>query len=101
MELEYSHKAAHHLFGVFWTSGVCKADEGAVDGDPGAPLQLKHTHFYFILKENKSGSLMVSLVLKVNSCPSSFYLKGEFTVNLLNGTTGIDQDLPFMSISEG
>lgn len=39
-----SHEAAHHLFGVFRASGVCKADERAVDCDPGAPLQLKHKH---------------------------------------------------------
>lgn len=38
-----SHEAAHHLFGVLRAPGVCKADERAVDRDPGAPLQLKHT----------------------------------------------------------
>lgn len=43
-QMVYSHEAAHHLFGVLWASGVCKADERAVDGDPGTPLQLKHKH---------------------------------------------------------
>lgn len=38
---------------------------------------------------------IVSLVLKVKSCPPSFHLKGEFTFNLLNGTPGPDQGPPF------
>lgn len=38
----FSHEAAHHLFGVFWAPGVRKADERAVDCDPGAPLELEY-----------------------------------------------------------
>lgn len=34
--------------------------------------------------------LIVSSALKVQSCPPSFHLKGEFTFNLLNGTTGLN-----------
>lgn len=37
----HSHETAHHLFGVFGASGVRKADERAVDGNPGAPLELE------------------------------------------------------------
>lgn len=37
----YSHEAAHHLLGVLRAPGVSEADEGAVDRDPGAPLQLE------------------------------------------------------------
>lgn len=39
----HSHEAAHHLFSVLRASGVCEADERAVDRDPGTPLQLQHT----------------------------------------------------------
>ena len=37
-----SHEAAHHLLCVLGAARVGEADEGAVDGDPGAPLQLQH-----------------------------------------------------------
>lgn len=36
------HEAAHHLLCVLGAARVGEADEGAVDGDPGAPLQLQH-----------------------------------------------------------
>lgn len=36
------HEAAHHLLCVLGAARVGEADEGAVDGDPGAPLQLEH-----------------------------------------------------------
>lgn len=35
-----SHEATHHLFSVLRAPGVGKADEGTVDGNPSAPLQL-------------------------------------------------------------
>lgn len=36
------HEATHHLFSVLRAPGVGKADEGTVDGNPSAPLQLEH-----------------------------------------------------------
>lgn len=36
-----SHEATHHLLSVLRAPGVGKADEGAVDSDPSAPLQLE------------------------------------------------------------
>lgn len=36
-----SHEATHHLLRVLRTPGVGKADEGAVDSNPSAPLQLE------------------------------------------------------------
>ena len=35
-----SHEATHHLLRVLRAPGVGKADERAVDSDPGTPLQL-------------------------------------------------------------
>lgn len=42
--VSYSHKAAHHLFGVLGASGVGEADERTVDCDPRTPLKLQHKH---------------------------------------------------------
>ena len=49
-----SHKAAHHLFGVFRTPRIGKADERAVHGHPGTPFELcrrgkmeEKSHFNF------------------------------------------------------
>lgn len=36
------HEATHHLLSVLRAPGVGKADEGAVDSNPSAPLQLEH-----------------------------------------------------------